>query len=132
MSANLQDLWIFSKNGLPLVDFSEEDAPNPAILGALFSSIQTFCNEVSGTDLQSFIMHDCKFSLLSALEGHVIIVCKTESIQKEKKIKKFFNVIVKIFEETFTIKDIITWNGDSSFFDDFRNKLNLYFKMCEM
>ena len=132
MFTNFQDLWIFSKNGLPLLDLCEEKLPNSAILGALFSSIQTFCNEVSGTDLQSFMMGNCKFYIKSALDGHAIFVCKTEILIKEKKIQKLIDALIKIFEETFKPKDLINWDGDSSFFDEFRNRLELYSKMCEL
>ncbi|TFG21575.1 MAG: hypothetical protein EU529_13175 [Promethearchaeota archaeon] len=133
MFSIIDDLWIFSKDGLPIVEFCKEGKIDKSLLGAFFSAIKSFSKKISsGDELSSFILKDCKFTLVSALKNDAILVCKSDPKHKEKKIHKLCNVIVRIFEETFDSSDINNWDGDLSFFDDFKDKLDLYFKMSAL
>ncbi len=133
MYSIIEELWIFSKDGLPIVDFCKEGNIDKSLLGAFFSAIKSFSKEIaSGDELTSFILKKYKFTLVSALNNNAILVCKSDPKHKDKKIQKLCNVIVRIFEETYDSSDINNWDGDLSFFDDFKDKLDLYFKMSAL
>ncbi|MFX0188998.1 MAG: hypothetical protein ACFE8A_14830 [Candidatus Hodarchaeota archaeon] len=128
MKEHFFDFWLFSKDGLPIAEFIGEQALDKSILGGLVSAIKIFSQQITSKGLQSLLLEDNKFTFISALEGSAILVCRTSSKVKEKKIQKICNNIVKIFEELYTPNDIINWNGEVSFFDKFREKLENYIK----
>ena len=37
-----------------------------------------------------------------------------------------------LFQEMFTIEDMENWDGDLSFFDKFKTKIDLYFRMADL
>ncbi len=136
MPLKFQNLWIFSKDGTPIVDVSGDKASNeildPSRFGGFISAIKGFCQEVAGSELNSFIIGDSRITSVSVLKGQFVISCKSALDAKEKTIKKMCKVIADIFEEIYDVEDIENWNGDISFFDKFSTKLNIYFKMCEL
>ena len=128
MTSIIQDFWLFSKDGLPIAEFAGEQALDKSILGGLVSAIKFYSQQITTKGLQSFLLEDNKFTFISTLEGSAILVCRTSSKIKEKKVQKICNNIVKIFEELFDPNDIINWDGDVRFFDKFREKLENYIK----
>jgi hypothetical protein len=128
MTSIIQDFWLFSKDGLPIAEFTGAQALDKSILGGLVSAIKIYSQQITSKGLQSLLLEDNKFTFISTLESSVILVCRTSSKVKEKKIQKICNHIVKIFEELYDPNDIINWDGDVRFFDKFREKLENYIK----
>ena len=52
MSSLVEDLWIFSKDGLPLVEIFHNTELNPALLGVFLSAIKTLTKKVGGKELK--------------------------------------------------------------------------------
>jgi len=125
---DIKDFWLFSKDGLPIAEFTGEQALDKSIFGGLVSAIKIFSQQFTSKGLQSLLLEDNRFIFVSTLEGSAILVCRTSSKVKEKKVQKICNNIVKIFEELYDPNDIINWDGDVSFFDKFREKLENYIK----
>ena len=59
-------------------------------------------------------------------------MCKYDSKVKQKKIQKVMEIIMKFFEDMFSINDIENWDGDVSYFDKFKDKLELYFEVSQV
>jgi len=133
MSSIIKELWIFSKEGIPIIEITDDTKLDKYLMGSFISAIKTYSQHLSEKGgLNCFIMENCKFTVKSALYGNSILVCKTESDIKEKKITKICNVIVRIFEELYDVDDLKNWNGDLAFFDKFKEKIELYFKMSNL
>jgi len=132
MSSIIQDLWIFSRDGIPLVEIFHNTEVESTLLGAFLSAIESFSIEVTGTEVRSFSFGDNKFILTSCLKGNIYLVSRSGIKAKTKKILKVFKIITDFFEELYTINDIENWDGDLSFFDRFKDRIELYFQMSEL
>jgi len=128
----LDELWIFSRSGVPVVEFSKKGAVDKTFLGFFISAIKTFSQQVSGRELKGFNIGENKYSCIHCMDKEVILVCRSPLDVNKKQIKKVCNVIGKMFEELFSKEDIDKWNGDLSFFEDFQHKIELYFKMGDL
>ena len=66
------------------------------------------------------------------MKDKIILVCRSPLYIDKKKIGKICNVIGKMFQDMFSIEDIEKWDGDISFFNTFKTKLDLYFRMADL
>ena len=80
-------------------------------------------------DLKSFSLMSYKFTLMPCFQDDFIIVCRLNSNVKDKKIINMCKVIGKIFEDMHDINELKKWDGDLSFFNKFKDRLDLYLKM---
>jgi len=124
----IKEFWLFSKDGLPIVELSGEKSLDKSVMGGIVSAIKIYSQHLSSKGLQGLLLEDNKFTFISSHEGNAILVCRTSSKIKDSKIQKLCKKIVKTFEELYDIDDIINWNGDVQFFNKFRDELNKYFK----
>ena len=69
----LEDLWVFSKAGVPIVDFCGEESINKSMLGCAISVIESYCKKVSGCQLRAFNLESMKFSLIPCLGDNIIL-----------------------------------------------------------
>ena len=132
MSSIIKDLWIFSRDGIPIVEVFNNSKVDSLLLGAFLSALESFSLEVTGADIRSFSFGDNKFILTSFLKGNIYLVSRCDIKVKTKKVMKVFEIITEFFEESYTINDIENWDGDLSLFDRFKDRIELYFQMSEL
>ena len=128
----LDELWIFSRSGVPIVEFSKKGTVDKTFLGFFISAIKTFSQQVSGRELKGFNVGKNKYSCIHCMDNEMVLVCRSPLDVNRKQINKICDVIGKMFEELFSIQDLDNWDGDLAFFDNFRHKLDLYFKMGDL
>ena len=128
MPSIIKEFWLFSKGGLPIVEFSGEQTLDKSIIGGIVSAIKIFSQQLSSKGLQSLLLEKDKFTFISSHEGNAILVCRTSSKIKNKKIQKLCKEIVGIFEELYGADAIISWDGDVKYFDKFKENLKKFFK----
>ncbi len=132
MSSVLEELWIFSRAGIPIVEFSKDTGLDKFLMGSFISAIKLYSQHLSEEGLNCFILENHKFILKSMMDGNAILVCRTDVNMKDKKIDKQCDVIARIFEELYKPEDVKNWDGTLSYFDEFKEKLELYFKMSNL
>ncbi|MFX1315425.1 MAG: hypothetical protein ACFE9T_06140 [Promethearchaeota archaeon] len=132
MPSLLDEIWIFSKDGIPIVDFARIGSVDKSMLGSFISAIKTFVREISKGQLKSINVGNDKYTFTSCVQNEVILVCKSPLEVKDKKIQKICKLIADIFDDMFSLDDINNWDGDTSFFDKFKDKIDLYFKMADL
>ena len=132
MSSIIKELWIFSNAGIPIVEISKDTGLNKYLMGSFISAIKSYAQHLSEKGLNSFILENYKFILKSVLDNNAILVCMCDVNIKDKKIHKQCDVIARIFEEIYKPDDIQNWDGEVSYFDRFKEKLELYFKMSNL
>jgi len=132
MSPLLDELWVFSRAGVPIVEFSKEKNVDKTFLGFFISAIKTFSQKVSGRELKGFNIGNNKYTCIHCLQDKLVLVCRSPIDVNKKKIQKICSVIGVMFEKMFSIEDIEKWDGDISFFDDFQHKIDLYFRMSDI
>ncbi|MFX0020108.1 MAG: hypothetical protein ACFFDL_07130 [Promethearchaeota archaeon] len=132
MSSTLDEIWIFSKDGIPIVDFARIGGVDKSMLGSFISAIKVFVKEVSKGQLRSLNVGNDKYTFTTCIQNEVILVCKSPLEVKDKKIQKITKIIADIFDDMFSLEDINNWDGDVSFFDKFKDKVDLYFKMADL
>jgi len=123
MTPIIKEIWLFSRDGLPIAEFCRDESIDRSIVGGLVSAIKSVSQTLTTKGLQSLILEDNKIVFFSALQGNVIMVCRTNSKVKDKKIDKIGSDIIKILEELYEPDDIMNWDGTVKFFDKFREKL---------
>jgi len=132
MPSLLDEIWIFSKDGIPIVDFARIGSVDKSMLGSFISAIKTFVREISKGQLKSINVGNDKYTFTSCVQNEVILVCKSPLEVKDKKIQKICKLIADIFDDMFSLDDINNWDGETSFFDKFKDKIDLYFKMADL
>ncbi|MFX1345916.1 MAG: hypothetical protein ACFFAI_12475 [Promethearchaeota archaeon] len=128
----LDELWVFSKAGVPIVDFSKEENVDKTFLGFFISAIKTFSKKVSGRELKGFRIGNNKYSCIHCMADEIVLVCRSPLDVNKKKIQKVCSVVGKMFEKMFSIDEITNWNGDIDLFNEFQHKLDLYFRMSDI
>ena len=125
------DFWIFSKEGHPMINFNSREQLSEDLLGSFVRTIKDL-GKLSGKELQSVTLGNYKYTCLSCCENNAFIVHRAQSSIKDKHIAKKCTAVKDLFEEMHQVNNIACWDGDISHFDDFKKKLDLYFKMSEL
>ena len=128
----VEELWIFSRDGIPLIEIFKNTQVDNILVGGFLSAIKTFADEVSGQNLNSLSIGKQNFHIASCLEDYVLLVCKSSSKVSQKRIKKVMDIIIKFFEDMYSKKDIEVWDGNVSYFDKLKDKLELYFEVSQI
>ena len=128
MPSIIKEFWLFSKDGLPIAEFSGEKTLDKTLMGGIVSAIKIFSQQLTSKGLQSLMLEDDKLSFGKSHDGHAILVFRTDSKIKDKKIQKLSRHIVEIFEELYDANAILSWDGDVTFFDEFKEKLLKFIK----
>ena len=129
MPSIIKGFWLFSKDGLPIAEFTgDEQTFDKTLMGGIVSAIKIFSQQLTSKGLQSLLLETDKLTFGKSHEGHAILVFRTSSKIKDKKIQKLCQDIVEIFEELYDVNDIISWDGDVRYFDKFKEKLHKFFK----
>lgn len=128
MPSIIKEFWLFSKDGLPIAEFSGDKTLDKTLMGGIVSAIKIFSQQLTSKGLQSLMLENDKLTFIGSHEGNAILVCRTSSKIKDKKVQKTCHDIVDIFEDLYDINDIISWDGDVTFFNGFKEKLQKFFK----
>ncbi len=129
MPSIIKQFWLFSKDGLPIAEFSgDEQTLDKTLMGGIVSAIKTFSQQLTSKGLQSLMLENDKLSFGKSHDGNAILVFRTDSKIKDKKIQKLSKNIVEIFEGLYDINAIISWDGDVTFFNEFKEKLQKFLK----
>lgn len=129
MPSIIKQFWLFSKDGLPIAEFSgDEQSLDKTLMGGIVSAIKTFSQQLTSKGLQSLMLENDKLSFGKSHDGNAILVFRTGSKIKDKKIQKVSNKIVEIFEELYDVNEIISWDGDVTYFNGFKEKLDKFLK----
>ncbi len=123
MSPIIEEIWLFTRDGLPITEFCRGESLDRSIVGGLVSAIKSVSQTLTSNGLQSLILEDNKIVFFSALQGTIIMVCKTNVKVKDKKINKIGVDIIKILQDLYEPDDIVNWDGSVKFFDEFKEKL---------
>ncbi|TFG24162.1 MAG: hypothetical protein EU529_05080 [Promethearchaeota archaeon] len=129
MPSIIKQFWLFSKDGLPIAEFSgDEQTLDKTLMGGIVSAIKTFSQQLTSKGLQSLMLENDKLSFGKSHDGNAILVFRTSSKIKDKKIQKVSKNIVEIFEELYDVNDILSWDGDVRYFNGFKEKLQKFLK----
>ena len=128
MPSIIKEFWLFSKDGLPIAEFSGGGTLDKTLMRGIVSAIKIFSQQLTSKGLQSLMLENDKLSFGKSHDGNAILVFRTDSKIKDKKIQKVCKNMVEIFEELYDVNDIISWDGDVDFFDGFKEKVHKFFK----
>jgi len=133
MPSFINNLWVITQDGTPLVEIFNNEQLNTGLLGAFLSAIESYSKKISdGGKLTSITFKEKKLVIIPALGGYIYLVGLLNKSLKDKKIKEIFKIISDIFEDLYSENDIKTWDGDISFFDKFEERINIYFRMYDL
>ncbi len=143
MSESLEEFWIFSKEGEPLVNFYRD--PNAK---GLFNYRDTLFSQDKLIEIKNLILTNLQNSSLNKkkimrfkndiirygqyLQNDLIMLYKTNPKIKEKKVLSICKVISEIFDNAYPLDKLQFWEGNLSFFEKLRKKVAIYFKMSRL
>ena len=143
MSDILEEFWIFSKEGDPLVNFYKE----PNLVGS-FNYRDVILDHDTLNNIKDYIITNLQKSSQKSknimkfenaiikygqcLQNDLIIFYKTNPNIKEKTALNLCKTISSILEDTYPQEKLTFWEGDIAFFDRFKHKVSLYFKMSAL
>lgn len=140
MSEILEEFWIFSKEGEVIVNFYRDPNANRSFNYRDASFDQAKLNEIKiliASNLQNSSQN--KKNILrfendlikygQYLQNDLVIFYKTNPNIKEKKVLNLCKMISEILEGAYPPDKIQLWDGNLSFFEKFRKKIALYYKM---
>jgi len=98
------------------------------------AAIDDFSKKIGASDLKSVNIGDGKFILTSCLKDSIYLVGKCNLKVKDKVVRKIFKIFTQFFEELYTVDEIMSqkWYSDLAFFDIFKDRIDLYFKMSNL
>ena len=128
----IEELWLFSKDGIPIAEILKDVKVDPVFMGGMLSALESFSKQISDKGLHSFSFGEKKFIVRFALNGEILVVVRSNINSKMKKIKKILDFIIELFEKLHVEEDIKNWDGNVGIFDEFREKLELYFEMSQL
>jgi len=126
----VEEIWIFTKNGMPLIEFCENEL-EPMLLAGFISAMETIINEVTGEGLKSFILNQKKYSAIKCEKSEIIILCKAPETAKDKKIRKICDTISEIMDRNLNDKKISYWDKNFPIFHKIEQQLKTYFKLTQ-
>ena len=135
--------WIFSKEGEAIVDFYRD--PNAKLS---FNYRNPTFDQTKLEEIKELIISNLQNSSLNkknilkidnelirygqCLQNDLIIFYKTNPNIKEKIVLNLCKTISGILEDVYPADKLQFWDGDLSFFEKFRKKVALYFKMSSL
>ncbi|MHA1726587.1 MAG: hypothetical protein ACTSXH_17405 [Promethearchaeota archaeon] len=129
MTDIVKGIWLFLKNGKPLLELLEENDVNKDLIGKFISALKSFSSEISGKELKSFTIEKNKYICTSILNDNVIIVCRCLAKTDDKTMNKIMEIIKKIIINSCDPSILKNWNGDERYLTQIREKIDLYFKL---
>ena len=143
MSDILEELWIFSKEGEAIINFYRD----PDAKGS-FNYRDTLFDQAKLNEIKDLIISNLQNSSQNkriimrfendvirygqCLQNNLIIFYKTNPEIKEKKVLSICKVISDILESAYPPDILQLWDGNLSFFEKFRKKVAIYFKMSSL
>jgi len=143
MSEILEEFWIFSKEGEAVVNFYRDPNANGSFNYRVASFDQAKLNEIkdlivlnlrnSSKNKKNLIRFENDLIKYGQyLQNNLIIFYKTNPDIKEKKVLSICKVISGILEDAYPRDKLQLWDGNLSFFEKFRKKVAIYFKMSKL
>ncbi len=143
MTTILEEFWIISKDGIPYVNFFRDIISNTQFDSRPFkrdSEIAQKVESVLGSEDQdfskknliSFEYKNSKYIITTCLNNYLYLVFKSSSGVKIKKIHNISKIICGMIKSLYMVKDFRSWEGDLKKFDNFKKKIELYFKMSNL
>lgn len=118
MKGFIDDIWIFTKYGIPMFYLHGDKKKDICQLSSMLSVISIFLNIMSASEHYSLETSRQKITMQYCHDTQVIAGVVTKKTVKEKQIIPQLNIICSLIEGFFSEKDLSTFNGDISIFED--------------
>ena len=117
MAKLIQDLWIFTQDGIVLYHRAFDPKVNEQLFGGLMSALNSFAENLVEGGLSSFEMEHRRFTLLKR-EGYIFIANSSRKV-KEKYVLVELNYVADKFFSIYQPEFLKEWKGDTSVFANF-------------
>ncbi len=139
----LEEFWIFSKDGVPYVNFFREDITSTQFEAKSFnqdaeiaqkvrSVLELEEQELSKKNLIFFNYKNSRYIITLCLNNYLHLVLKSSIDIKIKKINNIAKIICGMIKSLYKVMDFRTWKGDLKMFDSLGKKIDLYLKMSNL
>jgi len=117
----IQDLWIFTEDGITLYHRAFDPKVNDQLFGGLMSALNSFAENLVEGGLSSFEMSNKRFNLLRT--HNLIFASNSDKKHKEKKVIPELEKVANIFTELYPVEFFDSWDNDITIFQNFEKEI---------
>ncbi|MFX1454332.1 MAG: hypothetical protein ACFFDB_03065 [Promethearchaeota archaeon] len=143
MSSIIEEFWIYSKDGIPYVNFYHKNSgenqfklrtinSDIKILDEVESLLKASKKILSNTKIEFLELNGFKLVITLCLNNYLLLICRAGLKTKNKQIQNTCKIICRMINSLYFVKDFRIWDGDIALFDKLSKKLDLYFKMSNL
>jgi len=121
MTKLLRDIWILAESGLVMFHRVFNKKIDANLFGGMLTALNSFAEELSEGGLSNFELANKRFTV--AKEGNYLFIANAEKKNSIKKVKIELEKLKKRFFEFYPENLLLNWNGDTSMFNDFGDKI---------
>ena len=127
----VKEIWLVTNEGNPIAEFCIDKCIEEASVPNLITELKIYIPLLTNV-IQTFEFEAYKITFSPALDQYIFIVTISLNSVKTKKLTRLIKEMVKLFESLYDVKDILQWDGDISFFNTFKSRLELYLQMSNL
>lgn len=121
MAKLIQDLWIFTQDGIVLYHRAFDPKVNEQLFGGLMSALNSFAEKLVEGGLSSFEMSNMRFNLLK--KQNLLFVSNSAKKHKEKKVIPELEKVANTFIGIYPIEFFNSWDNEISIFQNFEKEI---------
>jgi hypothetical protein len=118
MGKDIQDLWILMEQGTVVFKHVFDEKLDSQLFGGFMSALNMFASQINKDGLNNFELGDKRFYLIK--RGGMMFIANSRTNVKTKNALKELEDIVNNFFKKYPEELIRAWNGDLTFFEDFK------------
>ncbi len=121
MGKLIQDLWILQKQGVVLFERVFDQRMDAQLFGSFISALNMFAMNLDKDGLSNFELSNKRF-IIAEKNGLLFITnCSLKTKVKDTQVE--LQKIVKKFFDLYSKEQVDNWDGNTTMFDDFSNKI---------
>ena len=121
MGKIIQDLWILKDEGVVIFKRVFEERVDSQLFGGFFSALNDFADNLDKGGINNFELSDKKFFILK--QSNLIFIVNADKKVKGKDAQGELDKIVKKFFDSYPPEMLKSWDGNTTFFDNFSKKI---------
>jgi hypothetical protein len=121
MGKIIQDIWVLKDEGVVIFKRVFEERVDAQLFGGFFSALNAFAANLDKGGINNFELSDKKFFIVK--QNNLIFIVNSDKKVKAKDAQTELDKIIKRFFDCYPPEMLKSWDGNTSFFDNFTKKI---------
>jgi hypothetical protein len=124
LGKDLDDLWVMLNDGRLIFKNVKKEKVDGQLFGGFMSALNSFASQIAEGGINSFEMGSNRFYILK--KNQLTFVANSDIKANAKNVFNQLETIAKRFNRRYPILELMTWDGDLDYFQDFSQDLEGY------